>query len=333
MASLKDIAEATGVSIRTVSRALKNDGYVSPDTRKKIRKAAENLGYRANLAARSLKTGKTYEVAAILQSMDELYMTKLAGFEQTMREAGYSVNVIFEPCKNRVAVLQTLKLRRSAGAAIFPDKNNSALEETKHFASCGVPYVIVDTLFDTPCNCVVIDRAQGVCESVRYLLSQGHKTIAYMGFTPTVDSRQYQLLNNWRLEGYIRAAEETSMEKLILNSPPAEDEYQGGILGAEQLLNLSKRPDAVQVFSDVMAMGILAGLHERKISVPNDIAVVGFDNRSFASMSWPPLTTVSQPNRDAGRIAAEILLDKLNENSDELVKRTLTTRLIVRSSA
>ncbi|MCD4825503.1 MAG: LacI family transcriptional regulator [Phycisphaerae bacterium] len=330
MAFLKDIAAAAGVSIRTVSRVLKQSGYVNEATRTKVMAAAKQLDYRPSLAARALKTGKSFEVTAIIGSVDELHMEKIAGLEQALRAAGYSVHIFFSttPADRQDAgdVLDAVLQRQPAAIIIFPNSLLPVKKVKARLAETNTPYVFLDT-GHAGTNTVNIDRQQGVYEAVKYLAAHGRRHIAYMG-SPN---------NNTRLAGYERAIKELCREPIILATAgnTQQDQYEVGRKNIETFLAANPRPDAVQVFSDVMAMGFLAALHEHGIAVPDDVAVVGFDNRRVAALAWPRLTTVMQPNRELGTVAAEILLSKIagrKPPADDWY-RILSTKLVQRDSA
>lgn len=334
MASLKDIALAARVSIRTVARALNEDGYVAPRTRARVLDAAARLGYQPNLAARALKMGRSFEIVAVLGSLDELLMEKLSAFEQKLRAAGFSLHIIFDAAINRGQgltedLIQLLASRATAAVALFPRYDGQPAQAIRQLAGHGFQVVAVDASLDSG-DRVVIDRQQGVCEAIEYLARSGRRRIAFLGPVAGAHART-------RLDGYRRAMRALRRKPILLPVAAAAPggEYEQGRAGVELLRRLSPMPDAVQVHSDVMALGLLAGLHERGIKVPGDVAVIGFDNRQVASLCWPRLTTVAQPNREAGEAAAEILLQKIEDKGtiQEARSYCLPTRLVYRDSA
>jgi len=324
--SLKDVAEAAGMSVRTVKRALSGEGYVSLEAMEKVVAAAEKVQYRPNLAARTLKTGKSSEVAVVLGSIDELHMEKMAGFEQVLRAAGYSVHILFSAERETGEAggdLMTAIMNRSpAGVALFPVPSVGRRKMVQVLSDANIPYIALDTRMDDT-DAVRIDRQAGVQEAVSYLAEQGRKRIAYVG--PTFDRS--------RLDGYEAAMKMLGMDPIIV----AVDRLtpDGVKAATDEMLAMDSRPDAIQTYSDVVAMGLLSELHEQGVPIPEDIAVIGFDDRHCAALAWPALTTVAQPNREVGALAAEILLEKIAGNSapEDGWTRSLPTRLIVRDSA
>lgn len=309
MASLKEIAESTGLSIRTVSRALRGVGSVKGGTRERILECARRLNYRPNLAARSLRTGKSHNLTVLVPTTDELAMNKIAAFEETTREAGYTVDVSFvtggvagNPEAAQVLLEQVL-MKRPAGVMQITAVESPDFSLTDKLLEAGIPTVCIDFRHAKTAS-VCVDRQQGVYESVHYLARTGRKRIAFLG---PVDLKHART----RLDGYDRALQELEQEPQYLSTGKA-DTFQAGREAALVFLSMATRPDAVQVHTDLMALGFLAGLYGHGVCVPRDVAVVGFDNRGASALSAPPLTTVAQPNRDVGRCAAELLLRKIS---------------------
>ena len=327
--SLKHVASESGFSIRTVKRALTGLGYVNEETRSKILEVVDRLAYRPNLTARALKTGRSCEMGVVLTSIDELHTEKLAGFEQALRREGYSVHVLFSPAETGEAdvpeVANALMVRRPAGVALFPGPTALISGLTRRLAELGVPHVLLDPRHDEPADTVRVDRPQGVYEAVMHMAGRGRGRIAYLG--PAGDRS--------RLDGYERAMKALGRDPVVFAVHGPVEERANVNAAAGALLAAEPRPDAVQAYSDVTAMNLLAALHQRGIRVPEDVAVVGFDDRDFAALAWPRLTTVAQPNREVGAAAAEILLGRVSAAPapDGGWSRTLPTRLVVRESA
>ncbi|HPO90256.1 MAG TPA: LacI family DNA-binding transcriptional regulator [Victivallales bacterium] len=306
MASLKEIAKHAGTSIRTVSRVIRKQKNVSEMTRKKVEKVLEKLNYVPNIAARTLKTGKTYDIAVIIGSYDELHIEKLASFEKKTREFGYRVNVLFSHYgENEVKIIEHIKELRPAGIAIF--SGGIFPSELLKYPSIGVG------IRDKRITCVELDRAKGIYDAVDYLFSKGIKKIAYLG--PEGAASQE------RLQGYYTALKAHKIKPLIYETP-------------EKVLNdIAKNPGII-VFSDAWAMELLQILNANAVKIPDEISVIGFDDRAFAKLASPPLTTLAQPNAAIGELAAKILNEKIN-NKREIHKKLilLPMKLVIRKSA
>ncbi len=326
MASLKDIANKAGVSVRTVSRALRNEGYVGQATRERIQVVADELGYRPNLAARALRTGRSQEVAVVAGSMDELHVEKLVAFERVMAEAGYSVVLLFNrpDDESGETLYRSIASRQTAGVAMFESgRRLGALLERLGGGDLTMVLMDVRHAMGADVPSVRIDRQQGVYDAVMELYKSGRRRIAFVG-SPEDSSRT---------DGYMRAMEEAGLEPVIIYAGGGEHEqYEAGRQAVAKVMALDARPDALQCHTDVMATGVLAGLHERGVKVPGEIAVVGFDNRRLSTVCWPRLSTVAQPNDEVGAAAAELLLAQIRgEDLSEPVV-TLPTRVVLRES-
>lgn len=328
MASLKNLAESAGVSIRTVKRVLTGQGYVSSDVKTAVTEAAEKLGYRPNLAARALKTGRSHEVLVVLCSGDELHMQKMAALEQKLRHAGYSTTILFGypeggPEQDGETIAGDLLARQAAGVVIFPGSHRTMRDAVLRLKAANVPCVVLDTR-DQDVDSVRIDRQRGVYDAVRYLASRGRKHIAYIG-SPDRN----------RLDGYESAMKELGRAPVVIEAVDSHTGPGGMREAIEKLLLLKPRPDAVQMYSDIFAMRALAELHAKGIKVPEDIAVIGFDDRAMAALAWPRLTTVAQPNSLVGEAAAGMLLDMITgrPRPAEGWTRAIPTQLVVRDSA
>ena len=304
MAGLKDVAELAGVSIRTVGRVLNSTDFVEPTTKERVKSAARQLNYRVNRRARSLKMGQSFEVVALVGSVDELHLEKLMAFETAMREAKYSLNVIFtfpegtEP-RDRDLVFKHVAESDPAGVAVFPITMLGRDNITDFCAENSLPYVFLDSRELPSYNHIAIDRTSGTVEAIQYLAAQGRKRIAYVGRQD--DSSHF--------DGYMAGLTQIDQEPIILHYDVVTgDRYLRARAAADRFLQLPERPDAVQMYSDLDAMGFMAGLHDAGVRIPEDVAIIGFDDRSFSRFTYPPLTTVAQPSREVGKAAAEMLL-------------------------
>jgi LacI family transcriptional regulator len=323
MVSLKDIAQATGVSVRTVSRALKDNGYVADDVRRRVQAEADRLGYRPNLAARSLRTGQSHEIGVVMTTTDELHMAKLAAMELAFREAGFGVQVTFDAGEQPTDRLGTILRLQPAGVVLFGRSDADVAADVARLSEAGIPHMCVDA-GPADIDAVRIDREQGVCEAVAYLLERGRRRVAYLG--PEVGGR---------LSGYRRAMRAAGQPERVIPTGAGGCQFEAGQAAAERMLQQTARVDAVQVYTDVMAAGVLDALHRRGLRVPEDVAVVGFDDRQAASLMHPPLTTVAQPNQAVGRAVAERLLAKIHDEDAPADGWSVlvSTELVVRASA
>jgi DNA-binding LacI/PurR family transcriptional regulator len=332
MTTLKDLAAAAGVSIRTVNRVLQNRGYVGTAARGAVDSAVRKLGYRPNLAARALKTAKSHVVSVLAFTTDELRMTQVAAFEQALRRANYLVSVAFQfeldqPAKG-AQTLRELIGQQPAGIALV---GHDAYVLRKILPSLmptlvrsQIPYIILDPRGETSYDAVKIDRGSGVREAVFHLASRGAKRIAFLG---PPDDRT-------RLDAYEKTLRDLQRPAHLLKFPGL------GIsalreTGRKTAVLKHNRPDAVIAHADHIALPFLAGLHDQGVRVPDEIAVIGFDDRPAAALAWPALTTIAQPGLELGSGAAEILLSKITREGEPPGgwSRTFPTRLVLRETA
>lgn len=333
MATLRELSRETGVSIRTVNRVLKNDGYVGAKTRKRVEAAVRRLGYQPNLAARTLRTARSHFISVLTFTEDELRMAQVAALEQRLREAGFLVAMTFQAAERAkvAAVLREVAGQNPAGIVILghdpPVARNILPALMPPVLRSGLPYVVLDpkgardgrARYDA----VTIDRGSGVVEAVHHLARRGAQRIAFLG--PN-DERT-------RLDAYERALKELGRAPLFLDFPGTEIEALRRC--GRAFARRKDRPDAVLAHSDAIALAFLAGLHDAGMQVPRGVALIGFDDRPASRLAWPPLTTIAQPSHDVGRAGAEILLRKIAGEPEPAAgwSRSFPTRLVLRETA
>lgn len=312
MTTLKNIADLAGVSARTVQRALRANGYVRRDVRENILDIARNLDYSPNRFARGLKLGRSLDVALCALTpacLHELHVAKLSAMERELSARGFALNIHFacEAGEERALTLQDVMRRNPAAMALLSSRTYGTAGELSCLLNAKMPVLLLDCFFPG-LETICVDRAQGVCDAVLFLAKKGRKRIAYLG-PKTAGSAA-------RLKGYRRAMKRLGRPPMHIECPYIEDQtfFTGQKAGLE-FSRLPKPPDAVQVFADEMALGFIAGLRESGIGIPDDIAVMGFDNRRMSALATPALSTVAQPNTELGIAAAGILLARMNNGT------------------
>jgi LacI family transcriptional regulator len=330
MSGLKEIAKECGLSANTVSRALRGKGYISDDALKKVLETAEKLNYRPNRAAQALKTRQLREIVVIASDADELNMEKIQAAKQYFDPFNYNVRIYFESedLRNGKNSMLDAAINESPSGFLIVNSANS-VDYYKKIEKSGLPCVAIphnqnESIGDSVC----IDRKKGINKSINYLTEQGRKKIYYLG---------KNLPNCPKLQGYREAMQELSLEpkSFFLEKSGIDNAYeQARDWAIEISKNKNEMPDAVQTFSDFMASGLLAGFQKAGLIVPDDVAVIGFDNRQIASLTNPRLTTLGQLNRETGTLASEILLNKIENKPERKGRpRLLPMELIVRESA
>jgi DNA-binding LacI/PurR family transcriptional regulator len=332
--TIKDIARHTNVSHSTVSRALHGNSLISEKTADRIRQAAHELGYRPSAAARSLKTRRSQALGVIVSSIDDPFFGEvLQGIEEVAQNKGYSLFMAAsqrDPEREQ-AIVQAMSEHRVDGVIICSASFKP--EQNRQFKEFGVPIVVVNNQAAADYRYSIYhDDVDGSRQITRHLIDLGHHQIAYLGNSSSGRT------NLDRLSGF-------EME-MGLAEIPIPDGYiheipgggpQDGLSGLEHFLNLQRVPTALICFNDMMAIGVLKGLHKAGLHVPEDISVTGFDNILFSNFTTPPLTTFDQPKRFIGAEATRLVLDLLNETADPDISnqpkvQKLRGRLLVRST-
>ncbi len=326
--TLEEIAKAAGFSVPTVSRALTNSSYpVSPATRQRIIEVAQAMGYKPNLAARSLRTDQTNTIGIIVDDILSPFTPPIVrGIQDYLKQVDYLsliVNSDWDPEIEREAI-NTL-ISRPVDGIIFVEYSHFAVNET--LEESNKPYVFVHRLFGSNIrNSVVPDDYYGATLAVRHLINLGHQRIAYINGPEGWHTSQR------RLAGY---KDELTAHGLGLDSTliqPGDWEFEGGDIAAKSLLALDDLPTALFAANDLMALGAICAIQNAGLKVPKDIAIVGYDNREFARIVRPQISTVSMPVYEMGRTAAELLLKQVEEGCQDVDEIKIKGSLFIRET-
>lgn len=325
--TIRDVAKLSGVSVATVSRVINKTGYVSTETELKVKEVMERLNYEPNQLARGLTAKKTKTIALIVPDIINPFFPVLSrGVEDVTKIHGFTLilcNSDDSGIKER-SYIDVLRKKYVDGIIIA--SNNLGSKEIVDLKQCNIPLVVLDRAQDIETNCVIrVDNFGGAIEAVQHLLDVGCRKIAHV-YGPLEYSTARE-----RLAGY-----EEVVKKQPWYTPtllvPGDFTIDGGKKATEELLK--KHPDVDGIFSgnDLMAVGVLKQLHNLKINIPEQIAVCGFDGINLTEITQPELTTVAQPIYEAGKIAAENLIARINntKNGNEVIN--LPVSLILRDS-
>ncbi|MEA3311895.1 MAG: LacI family DNA-binding transcriptional regulator [candidate division WOR-3 bacterium] len=326
--TIRDVAHAAGVSINTVSRALSGKPDVNEETRKTILSAAEKLGYRPNKLARGLQSNKTQTVGVVITDIANPFFSALVkGVEESAREENYSIVLqdTDENYEKEKEAIQVLLAEQVDGLLITPvQTSKETIEDLKR---TGLPFVLLGRHFDgLETDYVVTDDVQGGFQTTEHLIELGHKRIAMINGPLHISSAKE------RFQGYQKALDHYGIELdesiLSAGAITTEDGYKV----AKSLLGRQPQPTAVFAYSDFVAFGVMKAIREVGLEIPEDIAVMGYDDVEFSSCLEVPLTTVRIPKRELGRKAMKLLSKKIEKEKRELQKCTLKARLIPRQS-
>ena len=321
-ATLADVAAATGVAISTASRALSKPGRVNSVTRERIVRAAFELDYRANAQARALTSGKTRAIAVLVSDVtNPFYFDIIRGTQQQLKAAGYTQILIDTEESDDVEQGMLHNLRHSFDGAIL---TASRLTD-RHLATLAaeMPLVAINRQTRGVPN-VFIDTPSGIEQALGHLVSLGHRAIAYVSGPET----------SWPNEGRWRALSGAAERNGVVARKigPFSPKMAAGAGAADAVLNLSVT--ACITFNDLLAIGMITRLRERGVRVPGDLSIVGCDDIFGADFCNPPLTTITAPIEQAGRVAVSILLAGLDPVIARTMRQTATlpTHLTVRAS-
>lgn len=331
--TLKQIARELDVSVSTVSKSLKNSKEISQDTREKIQAFAKLYNYKPNSIAISLQNRKTKNIGVIIpEIVHHFFTTVISGIEKVAIDAGYNVIVCLsnESFDKEVINMETLANSSIDGFIISLSKDTQKKKDFHHLREVinqGMPLVMFDRVADEIyCDKVIVDDAQGAYKAVKYLLDTNCKRIALI---TTVD---YVSVGKLRTMGYLNALEDAGIpfeESLVIKIEDM-DSCQ------ELITELFDREkfDGVLAVNELFAVTAMREAIRRGFSIPNDISFIGFTDGMLSKHFYPSLTTVIQHGFQMGKIAAGMLIDKLDEVEDEENYRTevLKTSIIERES-
>lgn len=329
--TIKDVAEKTGLSISTVSLVVNNKGNVGEETRMKVLKAIEELGYYPARSARNLASRKTWNIGFILTeehfSRSEPFYTKIfIGTELESRKYNYYVLLTTIPSQFSKSSIPRFLLENNVDGIIFAGKVNQ--KYVQYVEELGLPYIFVD--YDLPgkkVSAVMIDNVRGGEIATEHLISLGYKKIAFIGGDiehPSIKGR---------FEGYRKALEKSGIscdENLCVVDEP-DTRMINGYKGCEKLLAKFK-PDAIFAANDAMAIGCVRFLKEKGIKIPDEIAIVGFDDIEACIHIEPRLTTIRVDKEELGIIAVRRLVEMINNPEGGIIRTYVPVELVVRES-
>ena len=256
--------------------------------------------------------------------MDELFVRKFTAFEEEIRKAGYQVILVSMHEKDSTykdRILNQILREKPIGVLLLTGRFYNISETVYKLNNSGINYLQLDTPEDTV-EGIYIDRAAGVYDAVKMLAAKTSGRIGYLG----ISNQEH----DWtRLQGFRRAIQEVGRESVELFPPNTKSIFDAGVESAAIIVDHNLA--AIQVYSDLLAMGVLYGLKKLGVSVPEDILVVGFDDRDFSSYATPPLTTIKQPNMESGILAAKVMISIIEgvekvQGSSYVIPTTLVER-------
>lgn len=329
--TIRDVATLAGVSLGTVSNVLNSPGVVAPVTRDRVRDVIRRTGFVRSTAARQLRGGRSRAIGVVVLDIANPFFTEMVkGVEHVLRARGYVLMLCStdESIEQERGYLRLLEEHRVDGLLITPVASD--LQHVSDFAAHGIPTVLIGREGTVPGFCsATVDDVRGGELAARHLLDLGHRVIAFVNgpdsIHPCADRRR-------GARRAIRGAG-SSIGATLKEIRVRSTTVGCGEASVQRLLELEPRPTAVMCANDLLALGVLRGLAAAGLSVPEDIAVVGYDDVTFASMLAPGLTSVLQPKYELGAAAAELLLEEATGDSHEHRDVRFEPTLVVRGSS
>jgi DNA-binding LacI/PurR family transcriptional regulator len=321
---MEDVAREAGVSRALVSLVMREQPNVSDERRRRVREAAARLGYRPNAMARSLASRRTKTVGVILDDLRNPFFAEIAGgVEELASELGYKLllGAGGRQAKRERAAIGALLEYRVDGLILVSPRLRAA-----DVAAAGseAPLVLVGRqIRGVDADFVVIDEAHG-CELVLdHLVGLGHERIAHVDGGSGAGGPQ-------RRTAYVRGMKQRRLGRHV-QVISGDFTEEAGVSAAERLLRDGELPTAIFAANDMVAAGLLGGFDRAGVDVPGELSIVGYDNISIAHLAHVSLTTVDQPRTEMGRLALELLLDRI-DNRRPNVLRLIEPTLVVRST-
>lgn len=330
--TMKEIAKKLGVSVSTVSRAMKDSPELHPDTKKRIVEMAKSMNYQYNLLAQSLRISRSKVLGVIVPELtSHFFSSNISGIQDTAYKRGYNImicqsNESFDQEKSNI---RTLVSSQVDGLLISLSRETKTYDHLHDLYDRGIPFIMFDRVTEEiPVSKITVDDAHGAYLVVKHLLDQGCRKIAY--FSGPEDL----YISKKRKEGYLEALAEYGISEkdslvyftdltLEMNRQVTLDMLESGDL-----------PDAIFAMIDPVAVDVMIVMKEKGIKIPDQIALAGFTNNPTSAVVEPSLTTVSQPGYEMGQLAANHLLDQLEEIvPDDPQSFVLLTTLVERNSS
>lgn len=325
--TLKDVAKAAGVSYATVSRALSGSSQIGSETRERVLKLCDEMGYTTNFVARSMVTKRTNLIGLVVPSVDNQFMSELAYHaEVSARSHGYNIMLCDSgpDLRQEKTVVKLLLGRQVDGILIVPQSSRS-YESLKPYLDQTPTVFLSENLRDQPQSYVAVDNSRGTYLGTQYLYGLGHRDILYFGQR---QSTTHQL----RAEGYLKACQELGLAPRYFNSEYTRSSIQGGYQLAKELFQKPLDYTAIFASTDSNALGVLTAADELGIDIPGRLSLIGFDNISATALSRIDLTTIDQPKKAMAVQAVDMLRDKIEHGTQGYVHQILLPTLIRRGT-
>ncbi len=320
--SIRQLAKIAGVSPTTISLALRDSPKISKKTRERIQRLAAQENCRTNLLARGFFEGRSYSIGVIIPSVANVfYPPIIQGIEDQAISGGYAISIgnSYNSLEREKLLIEMFLQRRVDGLIISPVYDQVDEAHFRKIHRSRVPVLIIDRRLErVETDFVGSDDYTGAYRAAQYLISLGHTRIAYIGGPDDIWTAHR------RRQGYTDALSDHGIsvpDGYILELPFADDSsslYHSSVTDAvTRLFEREVKPTAISTVTDIAALGVYDTLDRLGYKIPNDVSVIGFGDLVMCDLMRPRLTTVVQPKRELGRIAASILIDRIDERTRE----------------
>jgi DNA-binding LacI/PurR family transcriptional regulator len=309
--TMRDVAALVGVSIKTVSNVVNQRPYVSAELRAKVMEAIATLDYRPNRAAQALRTRRARSLAAIVPDIQNAFFTSaIRGIEDAAYQAGYMLFLcdVEDDLEREEQCIDILSADTVAGVVLCTSDETRLDRQINVLRAANIPLVLLDRVRgNLEVDTILAENARGSYEAIQHFLKADHQRIG------VIAGPDYYAPGRERLEGYLNAlrdhglsVDEALIRRTDFTVPAAQT-------ATEELLQLSSPPTAILVCSGLMALGTVQVIRDRGLRMPEDIALIIFDDPEWSKVIDPPITTIAQPAYAMGQAAAEMLLQRLQQ--------------------
>lgn len=319
-----------GVSISTVSRALRNQPDVNPETRRAVLELAEKLDYQPNTAALSLLKKSTSTLGVLVPNLDYFFSTAIKGIDEAALEAGYTVMVCQSNESYGKELINTKRLLESRvdGFIVSVSSDTKIFDHFRKIQEKGIPMVFFDRdIKDINSPKILLNNFEGGYLATSHLLKMEYSKIAFLG------GPERMSISNQRLEGYKAALREAGLKinPKFIEHGDFNQEY--AYLNTDELLKARNKPDAIFAMSDRLALGAMTCIKKHGLRIPEDIGLIGFNNEPITGLLSPSISTIDQPAFEMGKTATRLFIEMVNNNQPTAPQTIiLKPRLIIRES-
>lgn len=330
--TIRDIASKLNVSVSTVSRALRGAVEVNSETRKIVQETARKLNYEPNMVAQSLRSRTTHTLGIIVPDLvTHFFASTISGIQEVASKKGYNIMMCQsnESYETEIQNIHTLVASRVDGLLISLSKETSDYTHLHSLHARGIPLVFFDRICEeVNTSKVTVDDHDGAFKATEHLIEMGYRRIAH------ISGPEKLTISKNRLEGYLDALRKYNIPvepELIRHSNLGEEDVRAQM---NALLALPQPPDALFAINDPTAIQAMLLMKEKGVKIPEDVAVVGFNDSPESRIIEPGLSTVAQPAYEIGRLATKHILEQINDPEDFSPQNlTLKTELIIRDSS